>query len=137
MIRQTLSCFERIAQIHNHLVSILSKPDAKLDLQSFSGLKELLDQSTKFSGSPYYVNILPHVAVLLQFSRGQRVRTWNSRSCLEQRLRAASIEDLRHVHSTPFDNYRAIARKQYSEIIRVSRKDLCTSEKIRRWKINN
>ncbi len=53
-------------QIHCHLSSILAKPNVKLDLQSFSGLKELVDQSTKFSGSPFYVNILPDIATLLQ-----------------------------------------------------------------------
>ncbi len=59
--------FRTQVQIHYHLVSILAKPDAKLDLQSFSGLKELVDQSTKFSGSPFFVNILPHLAILLQY----------------------------------------------------------------------
>lgn len=59
--------FRRHVQIHYHLVSTLAKPDAKLDLQSFSGLRELVDQSTKFSGSPYFVDILPHLAILLRY----------------------------------------------------------------------
>lgn len=58
---------KRHVQIHYHLVSILAKPDAKLDLQSFSSLKELVDQSTKFSGSPYFVDILPHLDILLRY----------------------------------------------------------------------
>lgn len=51
---------------HQNLLSALSEAETNIDLSGITALKEIVDQSAKFSGTPYYTDILPFVAEILQ-----------------------------------------------------------------------